>query len=73
MKAIAEIILHHLDKCPIPSSNSKWRRYAYELVLGASASLISAERYFVGTSHYHRKQPYDYLLIALPKLLRQAQ
>jgi hypothetical protein len=47
MKAIAEIILHHLDKCPIPSSNSKWRRYAYELVLGASASLISAERYFV--------------------------
>ncbi|MDK2742561.1 MAG: hypothetical protein NDI90_06570 [Nitrospira sp. BO4] len=71
MKAIAETILNHLDTCPIPSSNSKWR-YAYELVLGAAVSLISAEKYFVGTSHYHQKEPYDYLLSALPKLVRKA-
>jgi hypothetical protein len=71
MKSIAETILNHLDTCPISCSSSKWR-YAYELVLGAGASLIRAEKYFVGTSQYDSKQPYDCLLNDLHRLLRQA-
>lgn len=63
------IILRDLKACPIP--NDKWR-YAYELIVGAAASLLSAHPHYVGTSHYGHKQQYHSESKILSGLLQKA-
>lgn len=52
-----DFILHNLKSCPMPRPKEKWR-YAYELIVGAAASLLSAHPYYAGTSHYGHKRQY---------------
>jgi hypothetical protein len=54
---IPHFILHSLETCPIPRPGEKWR-YAYDLMVGAAASLLSAHPYYAGTSHYGHKRQY---------------
>src|SRR6478672_9664589 len=54
---IPDFILHNLEICPIPRPNEKWR-YAYDLMVGAAASLLSAHPYYAGTSQYGHKRQY---------------
>jgi hypothetical protein len=57
MMNVPDFILHNLKSCPIPRPMEKWR-YAYELIVGAVVSLLSAHRYYAGTSHYGHKRQY---------------
>jgi hypothetical protein len=72
---IPSVILDALKDCPIPpqaTPDHKWR-YAYELIVGAAASLLSAYPQYRGTSHYHNKLLSDYDPGILHTLLREAQ
>jgi len=54
---IPDLILRNLRTCPIPRPEARWR-YAYDLIVGAAASLLSAHPYYAGTSHYGHKERY---------------
>jgi hypothetical protein len=72
---IPGVILEALKSCPTPpraTPDHKWR-YAYELVVGAAASLLSAHPHYKGTSQYHNKLLSDYDPGILQTLLREAQ
>jgi hypothetical protein len=72
---IPSVILKALKDCPIPAQatpDHKWR-YAYELIVGAAASLLSAHPHYRGTSQYHNKLLSDYDPGILHTLLREAQ
>lgn len=71
MKDVSATILGSLKACPSPNSNSSWL-YAYELIVGAAASLLSADPYYAGTRHYGHKQHYNSKPKLLPTLLRKA-
>jgi len=66
---IPELILSKLKACP--AGNDKWR-YAYELIVGAAASLLSAHTHYVGTSHYGNKRRYESQPEILHNLLLEA-
>jgi hypothetical protein len=66
---ISDSILSNLRACPIP--NDKWR-YAYELIVGAAASLLSAYPHYAGTSHYNLKPQSDSQPEILHNLLLEA-
>ena len=69
---IPELILSNLKVCPIDNGdNDKWC-YAYELIVGAAASLLSTHPHYLGTSHYHNKPRYDSQRGFLHDLLREA-
>ena len=69
MMDIPDLILSNLKACH--NHNDKWR-YAYELIVGAAASLLSTNPYYVGTSHYGSKQHYDAQPGILHDLLSEA-
>jgi hypothetical protein len=66
---IPDLILSNLKACP--TRNDKWR-YAFELIVGAAASLLSTHPHYVGTSHYDNKQRYDSQPEILHDLLHEA-
>ena len=63
---IPQTILETLASIPTP--DDKWQ-FTYELIVGAAASLLSAHRHYVGTSHYGHKERYHTRAL-LPGLLR---
>lgn len=72
---IPTTLLDTLKGCPIPpkaSPDHKWR-YAYELIVGAAASLLSAHPQYKGTTQYKNKLLSDYHPEILQTLLREAQ
>lgn len=69
---IPSVILESLKACPTPPTPDNRWRYAYELIVGAAASLLSAHPHYVGTSHYDRKKLYDFHPEILHNLLREA-
>jgi hypothetical protein len=54
-----------------PPPNPTWR-YAYELILGAAASLLSAHPQYEGTVHYGHKREYESRPELLPEIFEKA-
>jgi hypothetical protein len=71
MMDVPKTILEGLESCPPPRPDDRWQ-YAYELIIGAAASLLSAYPHYVGTSHYGHKERYHNQPGLLPGLLRKA-